>query len=88
MYIYVGQVFLKGGMLFLDSVIFNGVMLLIDSQGGFIVEFDYKENELFVVDGLMLMCCLLYVKCQQDVLMMVGKVCCEVVGLDVLLELL
>lgn len=83
-YTYVGQAFSKGGMPLSDSVILNGAMPLIDNEGGFIAELDHKENELFVVDGPTLMRCPLHVKQQQDVLMMVGKVRCEVAGPDAL----
>ena len=85
-YTYVGQAFSKGGMPLSDSVILNGAMPLIDSQGGFLAETDQKESELFVVDGPTLMRCPLHVKHQQDVLMMVGKVRCEVAGPDALPE--
>jgi hypothetical protein len=61
-------------------------MPLIDSQGGFIAEMEQKESELFVVDGPTLMRCPLHVKRQQDVLMMVGKVHCEVADPDALPE--
>ena len=47
---------------------------------------DQKQSELFVVDGSTLMRCPLQVKRQQDVLMMVGEVRCEVAGPDVLPE--
>ncbi|VWD55030.1 putative outer membrane usher [Burkholderia contaminans] len=83
-YSYVGQAFSKVGIPLSDSVILNGAMPLIDSQGGFIAELDNKDDELFVVDGPALMRCLLHVKRQQDVLMMVGKVRCEVAGPDAL----
>lgn len=85
-YTYVGQAFSKSGMPLSDSVILNGTMPLIDSQGGFIAEMEQKESELFVVDGPTLMRCPLHVKRQQDVLMMVGKVHCEVAGPDALPE--
>ncbi|WP_175673299.1 cable pilus usher protein CblC [Burkholderia ambifaria] len=85
-YTYVGQAFSKGGMPLSDSVILNGAMPLIDSQGGFIAELDRKENDLFVVDGPTLMRCPLHVKRQQDVLLMVGKVRCEVAGPEALPE--
>ncbi|CAB3754262.1 fimbrial protein [Burkholderia sp. MSh2] len=85
-YTYVGQAFSARGMPLSDSVILNGSMPPIDSQGGFIAELDHKEDELFVVDGPTLMRCPLHVKRQQDVLMMVGKVRCEVAGPDALPE--
>ncbi|MPS92085.1 cable pilus usher protein CblC [Comamonas sp.] len=85
-YTYVGQAFSKGGAPLSDGVILNGAMPLIDSQGGFIAEMDQKQSELFVVDGSTLMRCPLQVKRQQDVLMMVGEVRCEVAGPDVLPE--
>ncbi|VWB53314.1 putative outer membrane usher [Burkholderia lata] len=83
-YTYVGQAFSARGMPLSDSVILNGAMSPIDSQGGFIAELDHKENELFVVDGPTLMRCPLHVKRRQDVLMMVGKVRCDVAGPDAL----
>jgi len=87
-YTYVGQAFSNNGMPLSDSVILNGAMPMIDSHGGFIAELDHKEDEIFVVDGPTLMRCPLHVKRQQDVLMMVGKVRCEVAGPDVLPEAL
>ncbi|KVL43479.1 fimbrial protein [Burkholderia territorii] len=83
-YTYVGQAFSAGGMPLSDSVILNGSMPPLDGEGGFIAELDHKEDELFVVDGPTLMRCPLHVKRQQDVLMMVGKVRCEVAGPDAL----
>lgn len=85
-YTYVGQAFSKNGMPLSDSVILNGAMPLIDSQGGFIAEMEHRESELFVVDGPTLMRCPLQVKRHQDVLMMVGKVHCEVADPDELPE--
>jgi hypothetical protein len=79
-YTYVGQAFSQGGMPLSDSVILNGAMPPIDRQGGFIVELDQKENQIFVADGPTLMRCPLHVQRQQDVLLMVGKVRCEVAG--------
>ena len=83
-YTYVGRAFSASGMPLWDSVILNGSMPPIDDQGGFIAEFDHKENELFVVDGPTLMRCPLHVKRQQDVLMVVGKVRCDVTGPEAL----
>ncbi|KUZ38095.1 cable pilus usher protein CblC [Burkholderia territorii] len=83
-YTYVGQAFSAGGMPLSDSVILNGSMPPLDGEGGFIAELDHKEDQLFVVDGPTLMRCPLHVKRQQDVLMMVGKVRCEVAGPDAL----
>ncbi|CAG9251413.1 Fimbrial protein [Burkholderia diffusa] len=77
-YTYVGQAFSKSGMPLSDSVILNGEMPPIDRQGGFIVELNHKESEIFVADGPTLMRCPLHVQRQQDVLLMVGKVRCEV----------
>ncbi|UEP46743.1 cable pilus usher protein CblC [Burkholderia ambifaria] len=87
-YTYVGQAFSAGGMPLSDSVILNGSMPPLDGDGGFIAELDHKEDELFVVDGPTLMRCPLHVKSKQDVLMMVGKVRCEVAGPDALPEAL
>ncbi|KVN24863.1 fimbrial protein [Burkholderia pyrrocinia] len=87
-YTYVGQAFSARGMPLSDSVILNGAMPSLDAEGGFIAELDNKENELFVVDGPTLMRCPLHVKRQQDVLMVVGKVRCEVAGPDALPEAL
>ncbi|MDN7907509.1 cable pilus usher protein CblC [Burkholderia diffusa] len=79
-YTYVGQAFSKSGLPLSDSVILNGAMPPVDRQGGFIVELDNKESEIFVADGPTLMRCPLHVQRQQDVLLMVGKVRCEVAG--------
>ncbi|MCA8091850.1 cable pilus usher protein CblC [Burkholderia anthina] len=87
-YTYVGQAFSAGGIPLSDSVILNGSMPPLDGEGGFIAEMDRKEDELFVVDGPTLMRCPLHVKRRQDVLMMVGKVRCEVAGPDALPEAL
>ncbi|WP_269465989.1 CS1-pili formation C-terminal domain-containing protein [Burkholderia diffusa] len=83
-YTYVGQAFSAGGMPLSDSVILNGSMPPLDGEGGFVAELDHKEDELFVVDGPTLMRCPLHVERRQDVLMMVGKVRCEVAGPDAL----
>lgn len=87
-YTYVGQAFGAGGMPLSDSVILNGSMPSLDAGGGFIAELDNKERELFMVDGPTLMRCPLHVRRQQDVLMVVGKVRCEVAGPDALPEAL
>jgi len=85
-YTYVGQAFSASGTALSNSVILNGSMPIIDSQGGFIAEMEHKESELYVIDGSTLMRCPLHVKHQKDVLMMVGKVHCEVAGPDALPE--
>ncbi|KWH29012.1 cable pilus usher protein CblC [Burkholderia stagnalis] len=87
-YTYVGQAFTASGMPLSDSVILNGSMPSLDAEGGFIAELDNKESELFVVDGPSLMRCPLHVKRRQDVLMVVGKVRCDVAGPDALPEAL
>ncbi|WP_321906737.1 TcfC E-set like domain-containing protein [Burkholderia cenocepacia] len=76
-YTYVGQAVSPSGVPLADSVILNASVPPLDDDGGFVAEFDRKERELFVVDGPALMRCPLHVERQRDVVMMVGKVRCE-----------
>ncbi len=83
-YTYVGQAVTMNGMPLSHSVILNGSVPPLDDDGGFVAEFDRREKELFVVDGPSLLRCPLHVERQQDVIMNVGTVRCEVAGPDVL----
>jgi hypothetical protein len=87
-YTYVGQAFDDNGKPLADSVVLNGTMPPLDEDGGFIVETDHKEDVLFLVNGPTLMRCPLQVKRRQDVLMVVGKVHCEVATPNALPEVL
>ncbi|MBY4672337.1 TcfC E-set like domain-containing protein [Burkholderia multivorans] len=87
-YTYVGQAVSPGGLPLADSVILNASVPPLDDEGGFVAEFERKERELFVVDGPALMRCPLHVERQRDVIMMVGKVRCELAGPEALPELL
>lgn len=87
-YTYVGQAVDINGRPLADGVILNGAMPSLDAEGGFIAELDRKEDNLFVIEGSALMRCPLHVKRRQDVLMIVGKVQCEMATVNALPEIL